>query len=285
MNIINNFNKIMLKINFYNIYNMKIIYYNIYKGGKMDKIEIKNLNFRYGKNVIFNKLSFNIIGNSYTTIIGPVSSGKTTLFKEIVKCTNESIKVNGNIKHILTNPNKQLVSKTVKKQLQFFLENDGYTKRQITTRVNNIVKEFNLEAILDKDPFTLSEGEKQLVVLCSILVLDLDILLMDNALCRMNLQLKEKVLNYLNKLKKKKVTIVNFTSDIYEIDGSDYVIMIDKKLIFNKKQKDALNNNKIFEDNSLKLPFLNDIANKLSYYGLIKNSITNIDELVNELWK
>lgn len=285
MNIINNFNKIMLKINFYNIYNMKIIYYNIYKGGKMNKIEIKNLNFRYGKNVIFNKLSLNIIGNSYTTIIGPVFSGKTTLFKEIVKGTKESIKINGNIKYIITNPNKQLVSKTVKKQLQFFLENDGYTKRQITTRVNNIIKAFNLETILDKDPFTLSEGEKQLVVLCSVLVLDLDILLMDNALCRMNQQLKEKVLNYLNKLKKKKVTIVNFTSDINEIDGSDYVIMIDKKLIFNKRQEDALNNNKTFEDNSLKLPFLNDIANKLSYYGLIKNSITNIDELVNELWK
>lgn len=285
MNIINNFNKIMLKINFYNIYNMKIIYYNSYKGGKMNKIEIKNLNFKHGKNVIFDQLSLNIINNSYTTIIGPVSSGKTTLFKEIVKGTKNSIKVNGNIKYILTNPNKQLVSKTVKKQLQFFLENDGYTKRQITTRVNNIVKAFNLETILDKDPFTLSEGEKQLVVLCSVLVLDLDILLMDNALCRMNQQLKEKVLNYLNKLKKKKVTIVNFTSDINEIDGSDYVIMIDKKLIFNKRQEDALNNNKTFEDNSLKLPFLNDIANKLSYYGLIKNSITNIDELVNELWK
>ena len=284
MNIINNFNKNMLKIKFYNIYNTKIIYYNTYKGGHMNKIEIKNLNLKCGKTVIYNKLNLNIIENSYTTIIGPSSSGKTMLFKTIIK-GNKAIKVNGSITYILTDPNKQIVAKTVKKQLQFFLENSGYTKRQITTRINNIIKAFSLESIIDKDPFSLSEGEKQLVVLCSMLVLDLDILLLDNALCRMNQQLKEKVLEHLNKLKKKKVTIVNFTSDISEINNSDYVIMVDKKLIFNKSKKEALSDNKIFEDNNLKLPFLNDITSKLSYYGLIKNNINSIDELVNALWK
>lgn len=284
MNIITNFNKNMLKIKFYNIYNTKIIYYNTYKGGHMNKIEIKNLNLKCGKTVIYNKLNLSIIENSYTTIIGPSSSGKTMLFKTIIK-GNKAIKVNGSITYILTDPNKQIVAKTVKKQLQFFLENSGYTKRQITTRINNIIKAFSLESIIDKDPFSLSEGEKQLVVLCSMLVLDLDILLLDNALCRMNQQLKEKVLEYLNKLKKKKVTIINFTSDISEINNSDYVIMVDKKLIFNKSKKEALSDNKIFEDNNLKLPFLNDITSKLSYYGLIKNNINSIDELVNALWK
>ena len=284
MNIITNFNKNMLKIKFYNIYNTKIIYYNTYKGGHMNKIEIKNLNLKCGKTVIYNKLNLNIIENSYTTIIGPSSSGKTMLFKTIIK-GNKAIKVNGSITYILTDPNKQIVAKTVKKQLQFFLENSGYTKRQITTRINNIIKAFSLESIIDKDPFLLSDGEKQLVVLCSMLVLDLDILLLDNALCRMNQQLKEKVLEHLNKLKKKKVTIVNFTSDISEINNSDYVIMVDKKLIFNKSKKEALSDNKIFEDNNLKLPFLNDITSKLSYYGLIKNNINSIDELVNALWK
>ena len=279
MNIINNFNKNMLKIKFYNIYNTKIIYYNTYKGGHMNKIENKNLNLKCGKTVIYNKLNLSIVANSYTTIIGPSSSGKTMLFKTIIK-GNKAIKVNGSITYILTDPNKQIVAKTVKKQLQFFLENSGYTKRQITTRINNIIKAFSLESIIDKDPFLLSEGEKQLVVLGSMLVLDLDILLLDNALCRMNQQLKEKVLEHLNKLKKKKVTIVNFTSDISEIDNSDYVIMVDKKLIFNKSRKEALSDNKIFEDNNLKLPFLNDITSKLSYYGLIKNNI-----LMVFLWK
>ena len=167
----------------------------------------------------------------------------------------------------------------------FFLENNHYTKRQITKRVNDIVKEFNLENIIDKDPFLLSEGEKQLVILCSHLVLDLDILLMDNALCRMDLQLKKKIISYFIKLKRKKVTIVNFTSDLNETYLSDYTILLDRKLIINKKTKEVINNNKIFNENNLKLPFLNDISNKLNYYDLLKKPVNSIEELVDELWK
>ena len=81
----------------------------------MSKIEIKKLNISYGKTVIFNDLNLNIKENSYTAIIGPSSSGKTTLFNEIIK-GNDRIKVNGNINYILTDPNKQIVAKTVKKQ-------------------------------------------------------------------------------------------------------------------------------------------------------------------------
>lgn len=250
----------------------------------MSKIEIKKMNISYGKTEIFNDLNLNIKENSYTTIIGPSSSGKTTLFNEIIK-KNKCVKINGNINYILTDPNKQIVAQTVEKQLKFFLEMEGYTKRQISTRVNNIVDYFDFEKLLYKDPYLLSEGEKQLVVLCSILVLDLDILIMDNSLCRINYNIKHKVLDYFKKLKKKKVTIINFASDVGEIIGSDYTILLDKRIIFNKKTKDVIKDSKLFEDNNLELPFMLDITNKLNYYGLIKSNINNIDELVDELWK
>ena len=250
----------------------------------MSKIEIKKMNISYGKTEIFNDLNLNIKENSYTTIIGPSSSGKTTLFNEIIK-KNKCVKINGNINYILTDPNKQIVAQTVEKQLKFFLKIEGYTKRQISTRVNNIVDYFDLEKLLYKDPYLLSEGEKQLVVLCSILVLDLDILIMDNSLCRINYNIKHKVLDYFKKLKKKKVTIINFASDVGEIIGSDYTILLDKRIIFNKKTKDVIKDSKLFEDNNLELPFMLDITNKLNYYGLIKSNINNIDELVDELWK
>ena len=49
----------------------------------MSKIEIKKLNISYGKTVIFNDLNLNIKENSYTAIIGPSSSGKTTTAKRL----------------------------------------------------------------------------------------------------------------------------------------------------------------------------------------------------------
>ena len=185
----------------------------------------------------------------------------------------------------MTNPDKQIVGRTVRDQIKFFMEMNNYSNRVITIRLKNIVSFFNLESILDKDPYKLSLGEKQLVVLCSVLVLDLDILLLDNALCRMNRSLKEKVLEYFEKLKKKKVTIVNFASDVREIIGSDYTVLVDKKLVFNKKSKDVIKDSKLFDENKLKLPFLLDITNKLKYYDIIEKKVNSISELVDELWK
>ena len=101
----------------------------------------------------------------------------------------------------------------------------------------------------------------------------------------MDLQLKKKIISYFIKLKRKKVTIVNFTSDLNETYLSDYTILLDRKLIINKKTKEVINNNKIFNENNLKLPFLNDISNKLNYYDLLKKPVNSIEELVDELWK
>lgn len=250
----------------------------------MKKIEIKNLNFKYGNTFLFKNLNLDINSNSYTTIIGPVGSGKTTLFNQIIN-NNKSININGNIKYIVTDPNNQIVAKTVRKQLSFFLENEGFTNRQINIRTKNIIKKFGLESILDKDPFYLSEGEKQLVVICSILVLDLDILVIDNALCRLDSVIKDKVLDYLIKLKKKKVTIINFTSDINEILLSDYIVLINKKVIFDKKAKEAFDNEKDFIANDLQLPFMIELSNKLKYYNLLKFQEIDMSKMVDILWK
>ncbi len=250
----------------------------------MNKVEIKNLTLKKDDVVIYEKLNLNISGGAYTTIIGPSSSGKTTLFNTIIK-GNKKVKVNGNINYVVTNPDKQIVGRTVEKQIKFFMEMNNYSKRQISSRFKSIVSYFGIDSILDKDPYNLSLGEKQLVVLCSILVLDLDILILDNALCRMNRVMKEKVLSYFNKLKKKKITIINFASDVRETIGSDYTILVDKKLVFNKKTKEVIKDNKLFEDNHLKLPFLLDITNKLKYYGLVDKNIKDMESLVDKLWK
>lgn len=249
----------------------------------MNSIEITNFNYGYKENIIFENFSLNIKKNSYTAIIGPVASGKTTLFNAIIN-NHSSILINGDLRYIKTDPNKQICGRTVKEQLGFFLESEGYRKRQIQTRVNNIIKEFSLQDILLKNPFSLSEGEKQLVVICSIIVLDLDILIFDNALCRLDYHTKEKVLNYLLKQKKKKVTIVNFASDSKEILNADNVVMINRKLIFNKSLKEALEDEKSFQNNNLKLPFMSDLSIKLRYYDLLDNQILDMNKMVDILW-
>ena len=250
----------------------------------MSKINIKNLNISFDDKVLCEKFNLEIKSNNYTVILGPCSSGKTVLFKTIIN-GNKSIKVNGKFNYIHTDPKRHIVAKTVLNQLKFFLEQEGYTKRQIITRVKNIMKYFDLEKYKDIDPSNMSDGYKQLVVLCSYLTLDLDILIMDNALCKMDRNLKKKVIEYFNKLKKKKVTIINFASDTSELNGSDYTIIINKGKVYEDNTKNVINNTKIFEDNNLEVPFFIDVKAKFKYYDILDDDVNSVDELVESLWK
>ena len=57
------------------------------------------------------------------------------------------------------------------------------------------------------------------------------------------------------------------------------------KHTFDKVTKEVTKDNKLFEDNHLKLPFLLDITNKLKYYGLVEKDVKDMESLVDELWK
>ncbi len=68
-------------------------------------LEIKNLNFSYGKNKIIDNLNLKVNENDFLAILGPNGAGKTTLFKLIlglIKADEGDILVNGK------NANEQL---------------------------------------------------------------------------------------------------------------------------------------------------------------------------------
>ena len=101
----------------------------------MNKVEIKNLTLKKDNTVIYDKLNLNICGGTYTTIIGPSSSGKTTLFNTIIK-GNKAIKVNGNVNYVVTNPDKQIVGRTVEKQIKFIKQSKACPWREPMPAVN-----------------------------------------------------------------------------------------------------------------------------------------------------
>ena len=66
--------------------------------------------------------------------------------------------------------------------------------------------------------------------------------------------------------------------------GKRVVILNDKKIILDSKLKKSFNE-KIFKQASLELPFMVSLSNKLSYYGLVDETITDMNKMVNKLWK
>lgn len=247
----------------------------------MNVIEINNLNYKYNDKVIFKNLNLNIKKNSFITILGSNGSGKSTLAKLISK-GNENILINdNNICYIFSDPNKQIIGKTVKEQLSFYLKEQNCTDNQIKLRISKIIKEFNLQSIIDKDPYLLSNGEKQMIVLLSNIISDFKIIILDDALNMVDFANKDKILKY---IKKKKRTIINITNDTEEcIYGTD-VVILNKKIVLNKPLIEALKEEKVFLENNLKLPFMAELSIKLRYYELLDQIILDMEDMVDKIW-
>ena len=264
----------------------------------MDSIlEIKDLNFKYNEKVIFENLNINIEKGDFVTVAGQY--GKTTLVKIIqgIIPVNAQIKIN----NILLE--KRNISKIIEQV--YIVENDIFKNNESSTvfdeirnsftkknflaknkKIDEIIHFLDIKDILDYDLRYLSIGEKQLVALAIALIKEPKILILDDSFNMLNNILKDKIFKILKKLNtENKMTIINFTNNLEESLYSKRIILIDKKVVFNKLLKDAFNEEKIYNELGLELPFMVKLSKKLSYYGLVDKIFLNMDKMVDYIWK
>ena len=244
----------------------------------MGVLTIKKLTYKK----TFDKLDLDIKKGSNITILGCSGSGKSTLVS-LIETGHKKIKITGNLVSMSGLVNRQIVGKTVLEQLRFHMVLNHYSERKINNRIKKITGYFDIDEILDKDPFHLSMGEKQLVILLSYLVLDMDIIVFDNSFCYLDKKIKTKVFKYIKEIKR--LTIVNFSSNPDDAYLSNEIAVLNKNIVYREAIQYAFNSDKLYYSNGLDLPFMGDLCLKLKYYDIIDKTIFDRTELVNEIWK
>lgn len=268
----------------------------------MDILEVKDLNFKYEEKEIFNHFNLNIKKGTFTNIIGLNGSGKSTLIKiltGLLKYEGE-IKVDGNflseenmrdirklIGVVFENPDNQFVAETVMDDIAFSLENLQMKPKQIKDKVGKIADYIGISNILQKEPHSLSGGEKQLVALASALVHEPKILILDEALTMVDIKIRNKIYNILEDIHSNNdMTIINVTHDNDELVYGDDIILIDSgNIILKGAKEEVLKEEKVFNKLGLSLPFMASLSIKLMYYNLIDHLIFDMDEMVDKIWK
>jgi len=127
-----------------------------------------------------------IKANDHLAITGPNGSGKSRLLEILAGFTAPlhgeiSIRTS-RIGLIGERPENQLLFHNVERELLFPLENLHLPRHRINQMISEIVAEFRLHDILQKDPFLLSGGQKQLLVLAIAAVSQPDIYFIDQPL-------------------------------------------------------------------------------------------------------
>lgn len=260
-------------------------------------ITIKNLNFSYKNKIIFIDLNLEVKNGEFVFIIGKSGSGKTTLVKILSGLIKENfdIKVDNaeinEIKKIMNvsfeGLNTIFITDTVREELEIKLRNLNTPKEEINEQINKIAKYLEIENILDCEPNSLSGGEKELVKIAAALLGNPKIIILDECTSMLDGITKEKVYKYLKKINREnKTTIICTTNDMDDLLYGKRIIMLgNKNIVLDSKTNKAFENEKIFKENNLELPFMASLSIKLKYYNLLDEIILDINKMVNKLWK
>ncbi|UCG20825.1 MAG: ABC transporter ATP-binding protein [Deltaproteobacteria bacterium] len=109
---------------------------------------------------------------------------------------------------VLQNADAQLFNSTVEDEIAFGLESLGVPGPEIGERIREISVTLGLEDLLSRSPVTLSGGEKRLVAVASVLVLNPSVLLLDEPYGDLDWAASEKVRQTLLKINQNGKTVI-----------------------------------------------------------------------------
>ena len=257
-------------------------------------LEIEDLSYRKFDNL---NLSFN--NNTYYSIIGPNNSGKTTLFKiisgiipttDVITCNNieldrrsvnEYIVNLGVVERVDKN---SFVYKKVLDEMMYPLLNLGYSKNNSLTRINEVLELFNEVSMLDKYISELNYYQQQLLLIMIAILHKPKVLLLDSVLEIFPKNMYDNVIGVFNKLLKY-MAIISFTNSSNVAYSSDKIIVIDNyKIIGEYSPRDIYDDDKIFTDHGIEIPFMQDLSIKLKMYNVIDKEYFSMKEMVDDIW-
>ena len=166
----------------------------------MEKIKIRNLTFRYplAEKPAIQNINIDIDKSDFVVICGRSGCGKSTLLRHLKKQLIPYGEKSGEVYidgieienlderksvastgFILQDPDSQIVTDKVWHELAFGLENLGVPSKVIKRKVAEMANYFGIHRWFERDVSTLSGGQKQILNVASVMVMQPDILILD----------------------------------------------------------------------------------------------------------
>lgn len=207
----------------------------------MTNVVLHKIMKKYGHVTAVNDVSMTIDEGELVAFLGPSGCGKTTTLRMIggfVDVTAGSILVGErNITHLP--PYKRNMGfgfqnyalfphMTVAANVAFGLEMRGFSKADITTKVNMALDRVKLRQFADRYPRQMSGGQQQRVALARALVIEPDVLLLDEPLSNLDANLRHEMKEEIRKIQKSLgITTIFVTHDQDEaLSISDKVVVM-----------------------------------------------------------
>jgi energy-coupling factor transporter ATP-binding protein EcfA2 len=240
-------------------------------------IVVDHVSFAYSKNIpVLDDVSFSIAKGEFLGITGVNGSGKSTLLFLFNGLIPQSMK--GNLKGkvsvdgdltknhpvsffaqkvgmMFQNPDFSLFNLSVREEIEFGLKNlkHTYNKSNIVDALHTV----GLDTYIDRDPQTLSFGEKQKVCLACVLALDVDYIVLDEPGSMLDYKSCMQLYALLQTLhhKGKTIIVVEHDTDFIRQYCQKTLIINNGKIVKSGDTKTVFEDTKILQNLGIKVPY------------------------------
>jgi len=261
-------------------------------------IYVENLWFSYAKDSepVLKGINLAIREGEFVGIVGQNGSGKTTLVKHfngLLKPTSGKVIVFGRdtkkatvaelskkVGYCFQNPDHQLFEETVRKELSFAPLKLGKPRDIVEHDVKRALQQVGLPlSYLDKDPFELNLGEKKLLTLAIILVINPDVIIVDEPTTGLDWKSISRFMDVLINLYNNGKTIIIISHDMRVIARytTRAIAMHEGSIILDLPTRQFFTKTNVLKEAFLEPPFITKLAQSLK--GFPEN-ILCVDEFV-----
>jgi len=210
-------------------------------------IKIQNVSYQYdgGDLPALTDINLEIQAGEYVILIGPNGCGKTTLIRQlnalarpdqgVVTVDGLDTQVAANHKEIrrlvgmlFQHPDNQIVGMTVEEDIAFGPGNLNRPPSEIHRQVGEILSSLGLQSLALRAPHTLSGGEKRLVSLAGVLIMNPRYIAFDEPTAYLDPVGRQRVLQTMERLHREGIGIIHITHDVSDMADADRLLVMDK---------------------------------------------------------
>lgn len=232
----------------------------------MEILKLENLSFKYPNSdrPSLKNVSLKIDRGEFVAVCGATGSGKSTLLRLLKKELSPLGEKEGKIffdskpieeldditsackiGYVMQRPEQQIVCDKVYSELAFGLENMGLSQSVISRRIAEMAAYFGMEDWFDKTTASLSGGQKQLLNLAAVMVMQPDVLILDEPTAQLDPIAASDFIATVKKLNRElSLTVIIAEHRLEEVipDCSRLLVLEDGEVITDASPKDAVKN-------------------------------------------
>ena len=211
-------------------------------------LELKNIDFSYGKKQVLNNISFEINNGSFSVLLGLNGAGKSTIFSLVTRLQNLQVgeiiindypiknysKALKDIGIVFQEPTLDL-DLTVKQNLYYYGALKGLGFKETLKSIHEEIKRLELDNVLDTTVRNLNGGHRRRVEILRALIDKPKLLLLDEPTVGLDLKSRFDILDYVRDLVAREGLSVLWITHLFdEVDENDDITIIKAGKIIDK---------------------------------------------------